>query len=301
MFDLSSITDLSSIEAKLYMGGSCSKDGVCAGFSAVVPIEFFHTVLYDDRSGCLIQLYLNGLIVQQVHWLVFSSEFFYPKPLELTWPLPDPDAVTCISMVERVRPGCLRAALTLGAMPAIVNFHVMDIPLPGKLNGRGWDEVAAAHHLYFSNKGPCWGGVSLLTNGIQSSFCLETILFDSLTLLGRYPIAVHLYSDGNDVCFGDRVVDIAVEIYNDEGLITRETPELSIVSAAQAWYVGDVVKSTTGFQFEARGLPMGSQVEPPFCVASPALEGPNQGAPARLCAPVCTPALTKKVSGETLA
>ncbi len=114
---------------------------------------------------------------------------------------------------------------------------------------------AIYHRLYFSNKCPCWGGVSLY---FQSSFCLESILsilLDSPTLLGRYPIAVHLYSDGNDVCF-----QVWRQVGRHRSGDVQRTPEQFIVSAAQVIYVGDIVvaKSTKGLEFEVRGLPMGS-------------------------------------------
>ena len=94
----------------------------------------------------------------------------------------------------------------------------------------------------------------------RSSLCSESITFDSTTELGTYRLAVHLYSGKDDTPFGDRVVDVAVNIYDHNQLMTCVHPEPSIVRDALVWYVGDVIKSAAGFNFEKKTMLLGYEV-----------------------------------------
>ena len=256
--------DLCFVEAKLYTGGLCSASGACDGHSSVAPVELSHPAMNDDRTLCQVQLYLWGLVAGQTYWLVFSSEFFYPRALELRWPLAKPARAFRVPLVDRAGPGCLRVALTSGARLDGVALHVTNVPVSSDFASGGWDALPDAHHVHRLNRGPCWNGVAL-DGAAEDDPRLVTVTFESAADLGSYPLVVRLHSDGRDACFGDGAADLAVDIFDEEGLVARECPEPSVIGAVQGWYVGDVAKSAAGFRFEGRGLPLGPQVGPPVC------------------------------------
>ena len=259
------IRELASLAIIYRSEGWRTAGGIRAEFAAETQVKFVNARLTRNGwcAACVADLILWRLPLGTKHSLELSSERFYATSVELPWPPAGPGKgeMQRISMVERIGPGCLRAVLTWDIEGADVDFHAMNVQLPFAVDGDGWGDVARSNHVYFRNKGPCWGGVELDADA-RGGFGAETLTFDSSTEAGTYRLAVHRYSGKDDAPFGDEI-SVAVELYDHLGLVAREHPDPSVFGDAQAWYVGDVVKDAAGFSFERKSFPLGPQVISP--------------------------------------
>lgn len=212
--------------------------------SGARPLEFINGALNDGNSAWKACLSLWSLSKGESFSLEFSSPALYSKQILLDWPLPSFNDIIRVSMVERVEEGSLHAVLTWGAEPRDLDFHVINIALLEQHKG----SVDKTNHIFYGNPAERWGGVSLDVDA-QHGYGPETILFKKSTQLGAYRLEVQVYT-GNT--FGSGVGEVAVEIFS-QGISEKLVPDKESVAKAKTWYVGDVIKTDTGFNFKRSG------------------------------------------------